>query len=101
MLDSLTKWRSFLFRRRDAYRALFRTPGGELGPSADRVMRDLARFCYVNRTTFKVSLVTQQGDPYAMALAEGRREVFNWIAQQINLQPDEIERLAQARTIDD
>lgn len=99
--ETVRAWRDRLFSRRNAYRSLFKTPGGELGPMADIVMKDLARFCYVSRSTFKVSRVTQQADPYAMALAEGRREVFNWIARQINLNPDEIERIARERSIDE
>lgn len=51
-------------------------------------MRDLARFTGAYRTTFHLSPVTRQGDPLAMARAEGRREVFLRLQAMLRL-PDE------------
>jgi len=80
--------------------AYWRKPtGGDLNVSAEVVMRDLARYCYVTRPTLKVSQVTQQSDALAMAFAEGRRDVFNRITALCNLTSDQIERIAQ-RTAD-
>lgn len=64
-------------------------------------MEDLARYCYANKPTLKVSHVTQQSDPLAMAFAEGRRDVFNRIVAMCNLTSDQIEHIARARTADD
>lgn len=75
--------------------------GGELGPAATVVLRDLASYCYANKSTLKVSQVTQQTDPLAMAFAEGRRDVFNRITALCNLTPDQIERIAHHRSNDE
>lgn len=93
--------RARLFRRAAAYKAVFRAPGGDLNPMAEIVMSDLARYCYANRSTLKVSQVTQQSDALATAFAEGRRDVFNRIQAMCNLQPDELERIARMRTVDE
>ena len=99
--EAFERLRARLNNRASCYRALFKTPGGELGPAADVVMRDLARYCYTGKPTLKVSQVTQQSDPLAMAFAEGRRDVFNRIVAMCNLTPDQIERIAHARSIEE
>ena len=99
--EAFERVRARIHRRAFAYKALFRTPGGDLGPAAQIVMEDLARYCYAGKPTMKISLVTQQADPIAMAFAEGRRDVFNRITAMCNLTSDQIERIAQARTQDD
>lgn len=99
--ESFERVRARLSRRASFYRALFKSPGGDLQPAADYVLRDLASYCYVNKPTLKVSQVTQQSDPLAMAFAEGRRDVFNRIVSLCNLSPDQIERIAQHRTNDE
>lgn len=63
--------------RRVTYRQVFRTPNGE------RVLADLAKFCRANRTTM-------HPDSRAHALAEGRREVWLHIQQQLQLTEDEL-----------
>lgn len=76
--------------------AFWRRPqGGQIGPAADIVLRDLARYCYASKPTLKVSRVTQQSDALAMAFAEGRRDVFNRIVALSNLTPDQITNIAQ------
>ena len=76
--------------------AYWRKPsGGEIGPAADIVLRDLARYCYASKPTLKVSRVTQQSDALAMAFAEGRRDVYNRIVALSNLTPDQITNIAQ------
>jgi len=95
--EALERVRARLNRRRYMYRALFKTPSDELTPAADYVLRDLARYCYANNTTLKISPVTQQSDPLAMAFAEGRRDVLNRIVAMCNLTTDQIDRIAQHR----
>lgn len=92
--------RARLFKKRDAYRAVFRS-GDALGPMGEIVMRDLAHFCYANRPTPKISRVTQQVDPVGTAIAEGRREVYLRIVAMLNLSAEEVERIAIARTQDE
>lgn len=57
------------------------------GPPGEAVLADLARFCRAFDTTFV------RGDPYASALGEGRREVFNRIAALIALDEEDYARL--------
>lgn len=99
--EAFERVRARLNRRASFYRALFKTPGGELQPAADYVLRDLANYCYASKPTLKVSQVTQQSDALAMAFAEGRRDVFNRITAMCNLSSDQIERIAQHRTNDE
>ena len=70
-MDLLAKLR----RRRYSYRRLFL---GEDGLNADGqvVLADLAKFCRANSSTAIVSPVSRSVDPIAMAMAEGRREVW-------------------------
>ena len=83
-------------------RAFWTTPrGGDLGPAAEVVLRDLARYCYANRPTLKVSNITQQSDALAMAFAEGRRDVFNRITALCNLSADQISTIINNRSAND
>lgn len=75
-----------LRKRRYAYRRLFL---GEDGLNADgqTVLADLAKFCRANNSTAIVSPVSRSVDPIAMAMAEGRREV--WLRIMAHLHIDE------------
>lgn len=88
-----------MFRRRDAYRAVF-APHGDLGPMAEVVMQDLSHYCHVRRSSFKFSTVTRQSDALAMAFAEGQRDVFNRIISQLELTNDQIDRIAYQKEHD-
>jgi hypothetical protein len=68
-----------ILRRKLAYRRTFMTEQGELGPEARVVIDDLRRFCRATGSTAVISPVSKTIDPLAMAMAEGRREVFNRI----------------------
>ena len=80
MKDLLAKLR----RRKYAYRRLFL---GEDGLNADGqvVLADLAKFCRANSSTAIVSPVSRSVDPIAMAMAEGRREVWLRIAAHLHI----------------
>lgn len=116
--EAFERIRARMHRRAFGYRALFvanattidttpwwafwRKPsGGDLTPAADIVLKDLAHYCYADRSTLKVSQVDQHADPLAMAFAEGRRDVFNRITAMCNLTSDQIERIAHARSSDE
>lgn len=90
----LNKLKRIIFRRRQAYRALFQ-PGGQLSPAAEIVLADLRRFCRASVSTTVVSMVTQQVDPIASAQAEGRREVFLRIIQTLNISDADLYRLVE------
>ena len=99
--EAFERVRARLSRRSAMYRALFMNPGGDMQHAAEYVMRDLAAYCYASKPTLKISQVTQQSDPLAMAFAEGRRDVFNRISAMCNLSQDQIDRIAQHRTNDE
>jgi hypothetical protein len=82
MKDLLARLR----RRKYAYRRMFL---GEDGLNADGeiVLADLAKFCRANSSTAMVSPVSRSVDPIAMAMAEGRREV--WLRIMAHLHVDE------------
>jgi len=77
-----------------AYKQTFNADDGTLHRPAQIVLADLRRFCYHNRSTIKVS---QAGtvDPLAMAVAEGRREVFMRIVEFLNLDEGAIGQLKE------
>jgi hypothetical protein len=90
-----------LHRRAFSYQAIFKTREGALTDPAMVVLRDLERYCYAHKPTLKVSHVTGQSDPLAMAFAEGRRDVLNRIKAMVNLTPEQLTRIAEAKGADE
>lgn len=79
--------------RRRAYRHTFlRTDDNKPDRATEAVLKDLARFCCANTTTIRISPVGRTIDPLAMAVAEGRREVFLRIAKFLYLTDADISR---------
>jgi len=76
-----------VLNRKYAYRRLFLTDDGDPNAEAEVVLADLAKFCKANQSTAVVSQKSQQVDPIASALAEGRREV--WLRIMAHLHLDE------------
>lgn len=75
----------FLRTRRIAYQRTFLVEGA-LAPYAEEVLKDLARFCRANDTTF-------HKDARAHAVLEGRREVWLRIQRHLNLTDEQLYRL--------
>lgn len=73
MSDIIDKVKALVFRRQNAYRAVFDSPVGR------EVLIDLARFCRAHETTFNEN-------PRISDALDGRREV--WLRIQQNLQLD-------------
>lgn len=65
-----------ILRRKGAYRRTFLNANGDLHRDAELVLADLRRFCRATGSTALVSPVSKSVDPIAMAMAEGRREVW-------------------------
>lgn len=84
MMDAIV---ARLRRRRLAYRRCFMDAEGRIHPSAEIVLADLKRFCRAAGSTAVVSPVSKAVDPIAMAMAEGRREV--WLRLTAHLYLDE------------
>lgn len=68
-----------ILNRKQSYRRTFLDANGLLGRDAEVVLADLRRFCRVTASTAVISPITKSIDPMAMAMAEGRREVWNRI----------------------
>ena len=80
-----------IFRRRQAYRALFNIEQS----AAQIVLADLRRFCRATSTPAMVSAVTQRMDPMATGVAIGRLEVWHRIAQNIHLSDADLYRMVE------
>lgn len=84
MTDLIEKARQFVLGRQYAYKKTFE------GPLGEDVLKDLARFCRANVSTF-------DADPRLHAVAEGRREVWLRIQNNLRLSPADIWRLSSGR----
>lgn len=82
-------------RKREAYRRIFYGPDGNLTKDGEIVMRDLRSFCrrqgiLVRLIADAKSMLMGSVDPFAMANANGRREVYDRVIKYLHL-PDEKE----------
>lgn len=84
-----------LINRRASYRRVFFDADGNVGRDAEIVLADLKRFCRASSSTMVVSPISKTVDPYAMALAEGRREVWMRIMNYLHLDERTIQRLTE------
>ncbi len=75
--------------RRRAFQACFLASSGQPTGEAEIVLGDLRRFCKVQDSSFV------PGDPYATALNEGRREVWNRILAHLYLSDDTIAQIVE------
>ena len=75
--ETRDRLRRFISTRQAQYKQTFK------GPVAEDVLRDLARFCRANASTF-------HEDARLHAVAEGRREVWLRIQNHLNLSPSEL-----------
>jgi hypothetical protein len=96
MRDFINAMTRRIFRRRQAYRALFQ-PGGQLSTAANIVLTDLRGFCRATVSTTVVSPSTGSVDPIASAQAEGRREVWLRITQHLHISDEDLYGLVERR----
>lgn len=89
-----------IFRKRVSYRRIFLREDGELNEAAKVVMADLAKFCRARGSTAMVSPQTGSIDPIAMAMAEGRREVFNRINEYLHINDNILQNLREEQVND-
>ena len=78
-MSNLTRSMMRIVTRKRSYQRTFLNQDGITHPDAEAVLADLKRFCRVTTSTAAISPVTKSIDPIAMAMAEGRREVWNRI----------------------
>lgn len=84
-----------IFRKRQAYRRVFLRDDGELNEDAKVIMTDLSKFCRARGSTAMVSPQSGSIDPIAMAMAEGRREVFNRINEYLHINDNILQNLRE------
>ena len=84
-----------ILRRKRSYRLTFLDGDGNIAPEAQVVLNDLRRFCRATGTTMMMSPVSKTIDPLAMAMAEGRREVWNRIMAHLYVNEKQVFELEQ------
>ena len=89
MLPALHRQIERILKRRSHYRATFNTPAGE------HVLADLRRFCRASASSVIVSPQSGVIDTHAMAVNEGRREVFLRIAAHLHLDDSALMRIKE------
>jgi hypothetical protein len=82
-----------IFNRKRCYQLIFLDGDGKVNPNAEVVLADLKRFCRAQTSTAMVSPITKSIDPIAMAMAEGRREVWNRIQAHLHLEDKTVTNL--------
>ena len=87
MIGTLTKSVQRILNRKASYRRTFMDASGNISRDGEIVLADLRKFCRANTTTVIVSPISKSIDPVAMAMAEGRREV--WLRLMAHLHIDE------------
>ena len=95
MIGNLTAAVQRILNRKHAYRSVFMDASGGVSPNAEIVLADLRRFCRATSSTVMVSPVSKQIDPIAMAMAEGRREVFMRIVGYLHIDEKQIFNLEE------
>jgi hypothetical protein len=81
MFSNITR----ILRRKLAYRRLFMDANGDINRDAEIVLADLKRFCRATASTAVISPISKSVDPIAMAMAEGRREVWNRLMAHLHV----------------
>ena len=89
----LDRWRGL----NGCFREVFGAPESRTR-SQEIVLAELRKFCHWNRSTIKVSALTGTTDSHAMAMAEGRREVFLRIMEIVGLTDEQIRQLQALQT---
>ncbi len=89
---------SRILNRKRAYRRLFLDEDGKPNVDAEVVLADLKKFCRAMSSTAMVSPISKTVDPMAMAMAEGRREVWNRLMAHLHID-DKV--VAQLKDTDD
>lgn len=95
MIGNLTKSVQRILGRKQAYRRTFLDPDGNVHRNAETVLADLRKFCRATSSTAMVSPVSKSIDPIAMAMAEGRREVWNRLMAHLHIDEKQVFNLEE------
>lgn len=90
MISRLTDAVRNVLSRKQSYRRLFMNDQGDLTRDGEVVLADLRRFCRASSSTAIVSPISKTIDPLAMAMAEGRREVFLRVAAHLYINEKQV-----------
>lgn len=85
----MNKLLELIRRKRWAYIRTFLGAGQQLHPEAVIVMRDLKRYCGINRGGIVVSPISRMVDSHATAYRAGQRDVYLRIAKFLSLDEDD------------
>ena len=91
----MTRLLERILNRRRNYRMLFLDADNKPIRAAEVVLADLRLFCRAQSSAAAVNPLTRSVDPLAMAMAEGRREVWNRIQAHLNLSDRDITHLQE------
>lgn len=95
MAVNFENWtKKLIWRRRDAYRRIFLDNRGDPSPDGQIALADLARFCNARKSSIRLGK-DERVDPYAMAVSEGRREVWNRINSYLHLDEKVVQNLTE------
>ena len=86
--------------RRGAWQRVLLNERGELTPDGVVILKDLARFCRAHRSTAVFSHIRGALDPLASARADGRREVWLRIVENLHLDERFLVNLREGPTDD-
>lgn len=100
MIGNLTKGVQRILGRKTAYRRTFLDASGNISRDAEIVLADLRKFCRGNTTTVIVSPISKSIDPMAMAMAEGRREVWLRLMAHLHIDEKQVFNLEEANNGD-
>ncbi len=95
MIGNLTAAVRRILNRKQAYRRVFMDASGNISRDGELVLADLRRFCRATSTTVHVSPISKQIDPLAMAMAEGRREVWMRVMAHLHLDEKQVFNLQE------
>lgn len=101
ILQIPTSWQQLLHRRRLAYVRTFCDDEGKPHLEAQRVLRDLKRFCGINKGGIVVSPVSRTVDSHATTYRAGMRDVYLRIAKMLDLDETDLEDIDEHERSDD
>lgn len=91
-------FREYLNGRRLAYQRIFFGDRSDLLPDAELVLKDLRRFCGINKGGIVKNRLTGVVDPYATAYRAGQRDVFLRIAGYLGLDEAQLEEIGNVQS---
>ena len=99
-MSPFDRLRRKIFARRLAWKRPLLNEQGALTPDGEVILKDLARFCRAHRSTAVFSHIRGALDPLASARADGRREVYLRIVENLHLDERFLVNLREGPTDD-